>query len=148
MVAQVGGDQGVKTAAQDWRSDLFRLWPQEPDTERLDKDSEELQGIEVPTEVTDAEAAGRQEDLQLWISQGQTWIDSFLPSARKRVFTFLNDNRQAMEQVAKGAHEAGTQPPTGTNLKFGRVEDLAVEQSELRPGARGKLWVWRNGVCE
>ena len=33
-------------------------------------------------------------------------------------------------------------------FKFGKVKDLKVEQHELRPGARGRLWYWTQGKCE
>ena len=138
---------GVQTCADDWASSPFRLWPEEPETDTIPLDDRNLHGFEVEEKITEDEAAEREDDLRRWRGHGQKWIDAFLPDARKRVHTFLNDNRQTNDEVATRANLAGKQPPTGTKLKFGKVADLKVEQHELRPGARGRLWTWEKGCC-
>ena len=68
------------------------------------------------------------------------WIDGFTAEGRKKVLRFMHENEQAMKTVMESKRKAKS------ITKFGKVEDLQILPGEYRPGARGKLWVWEDGV--
>jgi hypothetical protein len=134
-----------KPSRSDWRLSYTRRCPLEPATSALPLDDPQITGIESSETVSKAEELDRAQDLALWKQSGQLWIDAFLPPARKRVLTFLNDNAQANATVARSAETWSSRH--AAPFAFGTVADLKVTQAELRPGARGQLWRWRNGRC-
>jgi hypothetical protein len=79
-------------------------------------------------------------DLQQWEKEGQTWKGAFLSTGWNNLQKFLNANVQANDAVAKAA-------AYDRSVRFTDVPDLKILQAELRPGARGKLWEWHDGVC-
>ena len=129
----------------DWRLSYTRRCPLEPATSALPLNDPQITGMEVPEALSQEELLERARDLKQWQAAGQLWIDAFLPPARKRVLTFLNDNAQANATVARSAESWSSKH--AAPFKFGKVDDLKVTQAELRPGARGQLWKWRNGRC-
>jgi hypothetical protein len=133
------------TDRSQWRLACTRRFPDVPVTLAASPSDPQLTGIEISAQISDPELTEREEDLALWRRGGQKWIDAFLPEARKRVQTFLNDNSQTNRHVAELAHS--WLEPTAAPFKFGKVEDLIVTQDELRPGARGRLWEWQDGKC-
>jgi hypothetical protein len=133
------------SSAKSWTLARTRNCPPEPVTTRLPPSDPQLTGVEMVTPLTPEQTSLRDRDLALWIQSGQHWLDGFLPAARKRVQTYLNDNKQANSAVALSA-ETWTSNKAAP-LAFGKVKDLYVTQAELRPGARGRLWRWDDGVC-
>jgi hypothetical protein len=133
------------SSPKDWTLAQTRACPPEPVTNRLPPTHPQLTGVEVVVPLTPAQIAERETDLQTWIKTGQHWLDGFLPAARKRVQTYLNDNKQANTAVALSASSWSSNK--AAPFSFGRVTDLYITQAELRPGARGKLWRWDDGIC-
>jgi hypothetical protein len=89
--------------------------------------------------ITQAERKARQDDYVKWVKDGMTWIDGFTAAGKAKMRRFLHENDMAMSAVmAKSDNTKGR--------KFGKVEDLQILPEEYRPGARGKLWVWEDGV--
>ena len=114
-------------------------WPPEPDTKPTHEADPQLRGFETMMYVTNEEARIRAADLAQWQKEGMKWIDAFTPEGKRKVLRFMHENEMAMARVINP--EGGKQPQT-----FGKVEDLQVPPEEYRPGARGKIWVWENGV--
>ena len=141
FAASPSGIWGEQEEPSAWKLRPFPEWPDEPDTDRLRLDDDELWGKEVEVFLTPAEEQERADDLRVWVEHGQRWEDSFLPDAAIRVQAFLQKNRETNEATATAAKD-------GRVMKFTRVPDLKVPQSDLRPGARGRQWVWtEEGVC-
>ena len=132
---------------------LFREWPTEPSTDALQTDPPDLvlQGLETnqdDTEVLSEEVLAR--DLRQWKREGQTWISSFMKPARIKVETFLRLNAAANEKAARAAaarRVPGSLNSSDRKAKFDKVEELCLQQSDLRPAARGKIWTWESGSC-
>jgi hypothetical protein len=133
-------------AKSKWKMACTRHCPQEPATVALPLHDNQLLGYECQNVLSKEQAEERRLDLLLWKKQGQLWIDAFPGPARKRAQTFLNDNAQANAAVARAA-QAWESSPHPSPFTFGEVDDLVVTQEELRPGARGILWEWRDGTC-
>ena len=131
---------GEDLTVEEWELQPYWEWPDEPQTTRKGIDDHEVNGIEVKESITKEEADIRRKDLEEWKSKGQKWIDAFRPQTKKKVWTFLNENRLAVEAVVHGHHQ-------GKSRQFGKTDDLIVEQAQLRPGARGKVWRWVKGQC-
>jgi hypothetical protein len=132
---------GRTLGASEWAMRTFPPWPKEPTTQPLPPGDPELLGVEVPDRPSPAEMIEREADLVAWVAEGQTWEGGLLPPARRRAQQFHNVNRQSNEATARAAAD-------GRVKKFGRVEDLKIAQDELRPGARGRQWVWdEDGKC-
>ena len=135
---EVWGDECQR---KDFRLQPMWDWPEEPTTTKMTIQNADVNGREVEEKETEAERATRIDDLQHWIAGGQRWIDAFTPEATLRVKRFLNDNARAVDAVM-GANEVMGKK------KFGKVQDLYLQECDYRPGARRKLWHWTNGNCE
>ena len=130
---------GEEMQASEWRFQHKWEWPSEPTEEATPEGDATLNGIEIPETVTKEEAQERIRDLRKWQAEGMTWIGGFTDVGRKKVLRFLHENDMAIMTVM----ENGTKRK---RKKCGDVQDVQILPEEYRPGARGKLWVWENGV--
>jgi hypothetical protein len=139
LAANPGEVWGEERSREDWKLQRKWEWPEEPTTEALRDDDDRLKGIETKEEVTEKELQERRADLTAWKAGGMSWIDGFSKEGRKKVLRFLHENDMAMTAVME-------MEGTSKTRKFGKVEDVLLEQTDYRPGARGKLWVWEDGI--
>jgi hypothetical protein len=130
---------GEELASEEWRLQQKWEWPAEPAETAIPSGDNRLKGIEVEEEATQEEMQERERDRAKWKAEGMQWIDGFTHAGRKKVLRFLHENEMAMMSVMDKSNNKGSK-------KFGKVEDVRIETEEYRPGARGKLWVWENGI--
>jgi hypothetical protein len=111
-----------------------------------------ITGLEMGEDLSEAERQERTDDLILWKEEGQTWWGALGPEATKRVKECLEGNARVNEAaaraVAKDTKEGSEGPNFGDVWPAEGVNEIIIQQSDLRPGARGKLWSWESGECK
>ena len=115
-------------------------WPTEPKTATRTKDEWQVHGIETTIHESMEDRKVRMKDRKEWVNEGQHWWDAFTPEAKKRVQRFLHDNVRATTVLENGQNSK--------HRTFGKVEDLYLQETDYRPGARRAIWSWMNGQCE
>jgi hypothetical protein len=111
-----------------------------------------ITGLETGEDLSEAERQERSDDLIRWKEEGQTWWGALGPEATKRMKEYLEGNARVNEAVAravaKDSEEGSEGPNFGDVWPAEGVNEIIIQQSDLRPGARGKLWSWESGVCK
>ena len=139
MAANPNEAWGEEHGKEDWAMQRKWEWPAEPEEEAIAEGDPRLSGVETVEAITQAERKARQDDYEQWVRDGMTWIDGFTATGKAKMLRFLHENEMAMSAVM-------AKPDNTTGRKFGKVEDFQILPEEYRPGARGKLWVWEDGV--
>lgn len=151
LAAQSYGEWGECWTDEQLQTATFWEWPKEPETAEAEWHSPEMTGLEVEDQLDDNQRKERQEDLELWKREGQTWWGAFLPATRSKVRAFLEGNKKANDAVAEVVSKhavPGTPGPKHGDALPGSCNELTVTQEEHRPGARGRTWSWQSGSCE
>ena len=131
---------GEECGIEEWELQPFALWPAEPETEARTANEWQISGIENEIKESAEEKEERRLDRAEWVKNGQKWIDAFTTTARRRVLRFLHENARGTTVLLKGK--------SNVQNKFGKVEDLYLEETDYRPGARRAIWSWYSGKCE
>jgi hypothetical protein len=145
-----GASWGAEAATLDLKFTRMREWPLEPDTGELLPDDPYLAGIEIEQKqvVSDADLA---RDMARWKRAGQTWESAFLKPAQKKIQNYFTKNDAAARKAHRAAVERrveGARNNSDRRAKYDRVDGISIQQSELRPAARGRIWSWESGTCQ